>query len=62
MPPTSVIVRLRPQTRLAADLAETGQGDLREVVGEFRRSEVLVPVVDDSLLSVEAGGIRWLWR
>lgn len=51
---------LRLQTRLA-DLAATGQGDLREVVGEFRRSEVLVPVVDDSLLSVEAGGIRWLF-
>jgi hypothetical protein len=51
---------LRLQTRLA-DLAETGQGDLREVVGEFRRSEVLVPVVDDSLLSVEAGGVRWLF-
>ena len=51
---------LRLQTRLA-DLAETGQGDLREVVGEFRRSEVLVPVVDDSLLSVAAGGVRWLF-
>lgn len=51
---------LRLQTRLA-DLAETGQGDLREAVGEFRRSEVLVPVVDDSLLSVEAGGIRWIF-
>lgn len=51
---------LRLQTRLT-DLAETGQGDLRELVGEFRRSEVLVPVVDDSLLSVEAGGIRWLF-
>ncbi|AZQ34236.1 SseB family protein [Streptomyces cyaneochromogenes] len=43
------------------DLAESGQGDLRAVVGEFRRSEVLVPVADGSLLSVEAGGIRWLF-
>ncbi|MCL8010465.1 SseB family protein [Streptomyces sp. AS02] len=43
------------------DLAESGQGDLRAVVGEFRRSEVLVPVVDGSLLSVEAGGVRWLF-
>lgn len=51
---------LRLRTRLT-DLAETGQGDLRAVVGEFRRSEVLVPVVDGSLLSVEAGGIRWLF-
>jgi hypothetical protein len=50
----------RLQTRLA-DLAETGQGDLRAAVGEFRRSEVLLPVVDDSLLSVETGGIRWLF-
>ncbi|MFF4524444.1 SseB family protein [Streptomyces bluensis] len=43
-----------------ADLAAAGQGDLRAVVGEFRRCEVLVPVVDEGLLSVEAGGIRWL--
>ncbi|MEU0947437.1 SseB family protein [Streptomyces canus] len=33
----------------------------RSLVGEFRRREVLVPVVDGSLLSVEAGGIRWLF-
>ncbi|MFI6009265.1 SseB family protein [Streptomyces sp. NPDC051243] len=57
---------LRLRTRLA-ELAETGQGDLRdlrdlrEVVGEFRRSEVLVPVVDGSVLSVEMGGVRWLF-
>lgn len=44
-----------------ADLTATGQGDLRAVVGEFRRSEVLVPVVDGSVLSVEAGGMRWLF-
>jgi hypothetical protein len=44
-----------------ADLAASGRGDLRAVVGEFRRSEVLVPVVDGSLVSVEAGGIRWLF-
>ncbi|WP_225886195.1 SseB family protein [Streptomyces canus] len=43
------------------DLAAVGQGDLRAVVGEFRRSEVLVPVVDGSLLSAESGGIRWLF-
>lgn len=46
--------------RRLADLAAAGQGDLRTVVGDFRRCEVLVPVVDDTLLSVEAGGIRWL--
>ncbi|WP_369169780.1 SseB family protein [Streptomyces sp. R28] len=43
------------------DLAETEDGDLRAVVGEFRRSELLVPVVDGSLVSAEAGGIRWLF-
>ena len=37
------------------------QGNLRAVVGEFRRSEVLVPVVDGALLSAESGGIRWLF-
>ncbi|WP_328749999.1 SseB family protein [Streptomyces sp. NBC_00285] len=43
------------------ELTATGQGDLRALVGEFRRSEVLVPVVDGSLLSAESGGIRWLF-
>ncbi|MFG2726769.1 SseB family protein [Streptomyces canus] len=33
----------------------------RAQIGEFRRREVLVPVVDGSLLSAEAGGIRWLY-
>lgn len=47
--------------RRLRDLAAVGQGDLRAVVGEFRRSEVLVPVVDGSLLSAESGGIRWLF-
>jgi hypothetical protein len=37
------------------------QGNLRAVVGEFRRSEVLVPLVDGALVSAEAGGIRWLF-
>jgi SseB protein N-terminal domain len=43
------------------DLGAVGQGDLRAVVGEFRRSEVLVPVVEGALLSAESGGIRWLF-
>ncbi|MFI7399822.1 hypothetical protein ACIBW9_04910 [Streptomyces sp. NPDC049541] len=52
--------RLRP-TRHAlrlrlADLTASGQGDLRAVVGEFRRSEVLVPLVEGSLVSAQAGG------
>ncbi|WP_155055608.1 SseB family protein [Streptomyces blattellae] len=50
---------LRLRLRLA-DLAAAGLGDLRAVVGEFRRAEVLVAVVDGALLSVEAGGVRWL--
>ncbi|TQJ87579.1 SseB family protein [Streptomyces sp. SLBN-31] len=49
---------LRPRP---ADPATPRPGDLRRAVGRFRRSEVLVPVVDDSVLSVEAGGIRWLF-
>ncbi|MEV6949368.1 SseB family protein [Streptomyces sp. NPDC051172] len=44
-----------------AELATAGRGDLRALVGEFRRSEVVVPVVDDAVLSVEAGGVRWLF-
>ena len=38
-----------------------GVDEPREVVGEFRRRELLVPVVDGALLSAEAGGIRWLF-
>lgn len=44
-----------------ADLAATGQGDIRSLVGEFRRAEVVVAVADGSLLSAEAGGVRWLF-
>lgn len=44
-----------------ADPATPRPGDLRRAVGRFRRREVLVPVVDDAVLSVEAGGIRWLF-
>ncbi|MEU4653775.1 SseB family protein [Streptomyces sp. NPDC023723] len=44
-----------------ADLAATGEGDPRSLVGEFRRSEVLVPVADGSVLAAEAGGVRWLF-
>ncbi|MGX1886921.1 SseB family protein [Streptomyces sp. NPDC055287] len=43
------------------ELAGTGAGDLRALVGEFRRSEVLVPVVDGGLLSVATGPVRWLF-
>ncbi|MEV6949506.1 hypothetical protein AB0N07_47930 [Streptomyces sp. NPDC051172] len=33
---------------------------MSDEVGEFRRSEVLVPVVEGSLVSA-AGGVRWLF-
>ncbi|MEU0605705.1 SseB family protein [Streptomyces griseorubiginosus] len=45
----------------AAGVSAEALGERRALVGEFRRREVLVPVVDGSLLSVEAGGIRWLF-
>ncbi|MFE2217741.1 SseB family protein [Streptomyces canus] len=53
---------MRATTGAAGVSAEAlRQGNLRAVVGEFRRSEVLVPVVDGSLVSAESGGIRWLF-
>jgi hypothetical protein len=53
---------MRATTGAAVVSAEAlQQGNLRAVVGEFRRSEVLVPVVDGSLLSAELGGVRWLF-
>lgn len=53
---------MRVTTGAAGVDAETlRQGNLRAAVGEFRRSQVLVPVVNGSLLSAEAGGIRWLF-
>jgi len=53
---------MRATTGAAGVSAEAlRQGNLRAVVGEFRRSEVLVPVVDGALLSAESGGIRWLF-
>ncbi|WP_328977962.1 SseB family protein [Streptomyces canus] len=53
---------MRATTGAAGVSAEAlRQGNLRAVVGEFRRSKVLVPVVDGSLVSAESGGIRWLF-
>ncbi|GAB7030832.1 SseB family protein [Streptomyces sp. NPDC021749] len=37
-----------------------GQPDPAALVGEFRRTHVLIPTVNDSLLSTELDGIRWL--
>ena len=31
------------------------------MVGEFRRTHVLIPTVNDSLMSTELDGIRWLY-
>ncbi|MEU9500587.1 SseB family protein [Streptomyces sp. NPDC048196] len=38
-----------------------GQPDPAALVGEFRRTHVLIPTVNDTLLSTELGGIRWLY-
>ncbi|UZJ29453.1 SseB family protein [Streptomyces endophytica] len=38
-----------------------GQPDPAALVGEFRRTHVLIPTVDDTLLSTELDGIRWLY-
>ncbi|WP_246235664.1 SseB family protein [Streptomyces boluensis] len=43
------------------ELTKSGEGDLRALVGEFRRSEVLVPVVEGSLLTVATDDVRWLF-
>ncbi|WP_050515259.1 SseB family protein [Streptomyces rimosus] len=37
------------------------EGDPAALVGEFRRTSVLVPVSDDGLMAAEMGGIRWLY-
>ncbi|MFD5737223.1 SseB family protein [Streptomyces sioyaensis] len=38
-----------------------GHPDPAALVGEFRRTSVLVPVVNESLMSAEMTGIRWLY-
>ncbi|MEU8999830.1 SseB family protein [Streptomyces caniferus] len=38
-----------------------GQPDPAALVGEFRRTHVLIPTVDDALMSAELDGIRWLY-
>jgi len=45
----------------AAGVSAEALRERRAQIGEFRRREVLVPMVDGSLLSAEAGGIRWLF-
>ncbi|MFD8328863.1 SseB family protein [Streptomyces lydicus] len=48
---------------LADELAavHAGQPDPAALIGEFRRAHVLIPTADDTLLSTESGGIRWLY-
>ncbi|MFH8684026.1 SseB family protein [Streptomyces lydicus] len=38
-----------------------GQPDPAALVGEFRRTHVLIPTADDTLLATDSGGIRWLY-
>ncbi|UNO41080.1 SseB family protein [Streptomyces sp. MST-110588] len=47
---------------LADEIAgmRAGNGNPAAMIGEFRRTPVLVPLADDSLMSAEWNGIRWL--
>jgi hypothetical protein len=38
-----------------------GQGNPAALIGEFRRTAVLVPLDGDSLMSTESDGIRWIF-
>ncbi|WP_406724264.1 hypothetical protein WJ438_05885 [Streptomyces sp. GD-15H] len=52
----------QPRTTLAERIAEqrAGLGDPRALVGEMRRSVLLVPSVDGRLWSAHSGGVRWV--
>lgn len=52
----------QPRTALAERIAErrAGGGDPRALVGEMRRSVLLVPVSDGGLWSARSGGVRWI--
>lgn len=41
--------------------AHTGDPNPAALVGEFRRTPVLIPLVNDSLMTAELSGIRWLY-
>ncbi|OKI00211.1 hypothetical protein A6A06_23945 [Streptomyces sp. CB02923] len=49
-----------PLTEEIADMYAY-EGDPAALIGEFRRTSVLVPVSDDALMTAEWGGIRWLY-
>ncbi|MEU9112224.1 SseB family protein [Streptomyces sp. NPDC048483] len=48
---------------LTDEIAAAHEGELNPaaLVGEFRRASVFIPVVNDSLMSAEMSGIRWLY-
>ncbi|MGW1323911.1 SseB family protein [Streptomyces antibioticus] len=50
------------RTVLAGRIAERREGgdDPRALIGEMRRSVLLVPVADGGLWSVRSGGVRWI--
>ncbi|MEV4333399.1 hypothetical protein AB0K02_23125 [Streptomyces sp. NPDC049597] len=50
------------RTALAERIAEqrTGGGDPRALVGEMRRSVLLVPLANGGLWSAHSGGVRWV--
>ncbi|MFS4091660.1 SseB family protein [Streptomyces sp. AF1A] len=52
----------QPKTVLAQRIAERRRGgdDPRALVGEMRRSVLLVPLADGGLWSVRGGGVRWV--
>ncbi|MEV4944198.1 hypothetical protein [Streptomyces sp. NPDC053755] len=52
----------QPRAALAERIAERRRGgdDPRALVGEMRRSILLVPVADGGLWSVRSGGVRWI--
>ncbi|MFD7704167.1 hypothetical protein [Streptomyces caelestis] len=52
----------QPRTALAERIAErrAGVGDPRALVGEMRRTVLLVPSVDGRLWSARSGGVRWV--
>ncbi|WP_435604313.1 SseB family protein [Streptomyces sp. bgisy130] len=53
----------RPVMSLADEVAavHAGRPDPAALVGEFRRAHVLIPTVNDTLMSADMDGIRWLY-
>lgn len=48
---------------LVGEIAAAHEGELdpATLVGEFRRTSVFIPVINDSLMSAEMDGVRWLY-